>query len=312
MALPRPPGLYEPYIDLVEGYGPTEDAQAAEVEATLLGQSHLSDLEADPEAQAAQRQALSQLGAVARTGTSAQDQTRHDALRRTTDEYTRGQYGAAMQQLDMSGKGGVGAAALLALQGGQAGANRAAQSEADFAAAAKRNALAAMGMQADAGNRLADQSFREQGRVATAEDEYSRINADVTQNQRRLQSDLQNQVSQSNVNQRQADDARKLRGLGTAYEHSEKAYNDAMARYQEEQGELTGWMRPAFGILAGGATLAGTGNAQAAGKAYEAGDSFGGSAGASDAADTTDSAYAGTRSGYRAGYKAWDDDDEDR
>lgn len=157
-------------------YGP--DALAEADRRSTVGPSAMGQVQADPQAVAAQRLALQRMQEDASTvGLTAEERAEMSAGMDEAAQYERGQRGAILQNAQARGVGGSGlelAAQLEAQQGGAMRAHKAGQNAA--AMAARRRALANMQM-GQFGSQLRGQDFGEKSDRAKAQDVIEKFNA---------------------------------------------------------------------------------------------------------------------------------------
>lgn len=157
-------------------YGP-EALEKAQQDAQV-GQSAMGQVQADPQAVAAQRLALQRLQEDSSTiGLTAPERAEMGAAMDDAAQYERGQREAILQNAQARGMGGSGLELASLLQGQQGGAMRAHAAGRDAAAmAARRRALANMQL-GQFGSQLRGQGFGEDADKARAYDAIAQFNA---------------------------------------------------------------------------------------------------------------------------------------
>lgn len=164
------------------------------IQESNLGPSQMGQVQADPQAVAAQRLALQRMQEDSTTvGLTAPERAEYAAATDDAAQYERGQREAILQNAQARGVGGSGLELAALLQGQQGGAMRAHRAGLDAAAqAARRRALANMQM-GQFGGQLRGQGFGEDSDKAQAADAIARFNAANTRDLKTMQ--LQGQYS---------------------------------------------------------------------------------------------------------------------
>lgn len=162
--------------DALAQYGPEILKQPGLAELTPhLPPSQLATAQADPQAKAAQSQALTELQRLSR-GDNIEFRGAMNEAEQAANQQARAQQGAVQQQMAARGMSGSGVDYALRQQAGQDAANRAATHGFNAAAEGRRQALEALKGSGALASTIRGQSWGEQRDVASAADEINRLN----------------------------------------------------------------------------------------------------------------------------------------
>ncbi len=161
--------VYQQALKLLmqQGYSPQQ------AQEKMAGPSAMGGVQADPDAVAAQKQALAELQRASHEGYGIEDQAAVNAMMNDVDQRTRGAREAAMGGLQP----GSGASIAARLSSQQAGANQANNRALGLAAQSRRRALEALAGYSQLGSQMRNQSFGEGAQKAKAADAISEFNA---------------------------------------------------------------------------------------------------------------------------------------
>lgn len=173
------------------------------------GPSALSNIQADPGAVAAQRDALAKLSQASTEGYSDIDKAAINAALSEANANERSQREAVLARLQP----GSGASIRARLDAQQQAANRANQQAMDVAANSRRQALAALSGYGNLAGNIRNQSFGEQAQIGQAQDAISRFNAANANNLGQFNAGAVNQARGSGV-QAKVGALNALRGTG--------------------------------------------------------------------------------------------------
>lgn len=161
-------------------------------EFSNLGEGDWNNVQADPQAVAAQKQALSMLmGIAGNKGMTAEDNAMLGRTYQGVEEQARGNRQAVLQQAAQRGQLGSGGMLANALMNEQNASNMGAQSGNDVAMNAQKRALQAIMAGGQLGGQLSEQSFGQGATKANAYDKIRMFNNQLKQMNYGNQKDLQ-------------------------------------------------------------------------------------------------------------------------
>ena len=196
-----PPGVADTAIRLqravLQGKITPDEAVAQLTEA-----SRLAGVQAPPELERAQYDALYNLKTIADSGgLTAIDRAQLADIQRETASKEQGQRQAIMQNMQERGIAGSGMELAQKLMAQQAGADRSAQGGLDVAALAQKRALEALSQYGTQAGQMRTQDVNEQTAKAQAQDAINKFNAEMRQKTELSNVEARNAAQQQNLKQ---------------------------------------------------------------------------------------------------------------
>lgn len=194
-----------------------------------LGISQASQVKANPQLQAAQMQALQQMGERAQGGLTASDRAAFNQMRSQAQADQQAKQAQIMQtaQAQSGGAGTMGATLAAKLSAAQAGANTEAMNSDQLAAMANQNALQAASLYGGMAGQMNQQQFGQQSQAAGAADAFRQFDVQnqVAQQQRNVGNT--NQAQQYNLNT-----AQQIANMNTSQQNQE--LNNQLQRQMQQ------------------------------------------------------------------------------
>lgn len=248
-----------------------------QAETELLSSNAFNDIVTDPSLAGAQKQALSQLQAVAtQGGLTAVDKAQLNDIQNQTNQANRSQNEATMQQAQQRGMGGSDINTVNQLINEQGNADRASTAGLDVAAQAQARALQAMQAAGTTATNIRGQDTAEAQAKAQAQNAIDLFNKQTLNQTNLYNVDAANKAQAANLA-----NAQTVANANTETSNTNKTYNaqqvqqqfqDAMNQAAGKAGILNGWANDATnqaktekgadmgltsGLLQGGATALG-------------------------------------------------------
>lgn len=150
--------------------------QGGGLDVERMGRPAGADVQGDPQAELAQRDALLRLQEVSRSGYDDIDRAAMNRTMNEAGQQERSNREAVLAHLDP----GSGAAISARLQAQQSAANRENQSALDIAAEGRKRALSALGQYGNLSSTMRNQGFNENAHRADSMDAISKFNAETS------------------------------------------------------------------------------------------------------------------------------------
>jgi hypothetical protein len=171
----------------------------AQEQAISAGPSAAGAVQANPQLQAAQMQALNQLKGLSTSGMSSADQARLNQIQQQSATQAQGARQGVMQNFAQRGEAGSGNELMNQLMATQNANNQASQQGLGVAANAQQNALAALGQYGTQAGNMNTQQFGQQFQTGSAQDAMNRFNVQNQQAQQARNVAQQNAAQQYNL-----------------------------------------------------------------------------------------------------------------
>jgi len=225
--------------------------------AEQLGMSGMEQLSSDPEALAAQKEALAQLSELSEVGMTAEEKFERGKLMRGISGQEQARQKAILQNAAERGVGGSGLELAASLGSSQGAAQRAAEETERLGAMANRRAMEAIGQKGQLGSQMRSQQFGEQSAKARAADEIAKFNLAQRAGTQQRNLARQFQVAGEKVGTTQAGFENILRGkqaeaaatTGVAQTYGDRARSEAEAGQAEHSADV-GFMGDMAGAVA--------------------------------------------------------------
>jgi len=169
------PELKNVYLDRLSQVGKL----IPEVEQSLLTSSAQEQIKLDGTARKAQLNVLEQLAQRGTAGLTPQERAQRNESLRKADASKQSAVQSVLQNLQMRGQGGGGAATLALMQAAQTGADQDAVSMDRLAALSSERALQALKERANVSTTMEDRDYGRQKDLASARDKIAEFNQDV-------------------------------------------------------------------------------------------------------------------------------------
>lgn len=256
-----------------------------ELEATIQQQqSGMNQVQADPNAVAAQQAALAKLTSASNGGLTPADAAALGQIQSQADQSEQGKEGSILQDMQQRGEGGSGNELAARLSSAQSSAEGQRQAGLNVAGQASQRALQAMSQMGSLGGQIQNENFGEAASKAQAQDAINKYNAMNSQQvagqntnigNAAQQYNLQNTQNTSNMNTGVANQQNAMNAQA-----NQTAYSDAMSKAQAEA-TAEGNMANYYGGQAAQTQSIGSGVGQGLGQGVSAMMNYGSPVGAS-------------------------------
>jgi hypothetical protein len=175
-----------------------------ELEQTLQQKTNvMNNVKVDQDVIDAQKQSLSSLQQLAKTGLTASDRAAEQQVLNQQQQQNQANQGAVMQNMAARGMGGSGAELAARLGGSQSAMQNAQAAGLQIGDTATRNALNAQLQSGQLAGQMNQQQFGQQAQIAQSQNAINQFNLQNAQQVQGYNTQLQNQAQQANLANKQ-------------------------------------------------------------------------------------------------------------